>query len=321
MVLVVLAVLIAVLAVPARYVQQNVLETEGYVELVGPLASDPAVQTAVADALTDQVMTQLDVEAIVTDNVEAFADRDRVPDAVEALGPILTNQIEQLVQRAADKLVTSEQFAAVWVTANRVAHGTATTVLEGHDGKYLDIDAGTISVPLDGLVLELRDRLVDAGLERAANIEPQGREIVLVQSDQLGTAQQGLVIFQNVAGILPWLVILLIAGAAWVAPRRRHRVVVAAAISIGALMALMLAGLALASAAYLGNLPLGAVGLDATRSVTRALLDPLRTQLWWWVGLSVVVAAAAIAWPWAVRAVGRRRTAKEPAATVGGAEA
>ncbi|WP_148061606.1 hypothetical protein [Cellulomonas sp. PhB143] len=302
----VLSVLLALLAVPARYVQHNVVDTQGYVKMVGPLASDPAVQAAVADALTDQVMSQLDVDAIVDEGLQALAGRDRVPDAVTGLGPVLANQIEQLVQRTADKLVASPQFAAVWVQANRTAHGAATTVIEGHDGKYLKIDDGVVSVPLDGLVERLKDRLVDLGVDRAADIQPQGRSIVLLDSAQLGTAQNGLVWFERVAGALPWVVLLLVAGAVWAAPRRRNRVVAAAGIAIAAVMAVLLVGVTLAAHAYVGNLPLGAVGLDATRVVVAALLDPLRVQLWWWFGLGLVAAAVAIALPYALPAARRR---------------
>ena len=50
----------APLALCAAYVHFSIMDADGYVATVAPLASDPAVQEAVADALSKRISTALE---------------------------------------------------------------------------------------------------------------------------------------------------------------------------------------------------------------------------------------------------------------------
>ncbi len=54
------------------WVRGTVTDTESYVAVVGPLASDPQVQAAVEEQLTDRVMTELTQLDIVGSLTEAL---------------------------------------------------------------------------------------------------------------------------------------------------------------------------------------------------------------------------------------------------------
>ncbi|WP_155990760.1 hypothetical protein [Paraoerskovia marina] len=304
-VLVVLAVIFAIIAVPARYVHANVLDTEGYVEMVGPLASDPAVQQTVADAVTEAVVDQVDLQAYAEEALSSLAEGERVPDGVTRLAPVIANQTEALIQRTSEKLVQSQQFAEIWVKANQVGHGAATSILSEEDREYVDVENGVISIPLDPVVEALKVRLVDAGLDIAEQIEPQGRSIVLIDSAELGTAQAALAWFDRIAFLLPFLVIGLVAGAAAVA-RRRARTVLIAACCLAAVSAILAAGIAIGRAVYLGDLGVSIVSLETVNAVADAFVGPLTAQLWWTTAFWVLVAVVAGFWPWAAPRVRER---------------
>lgn len=303
--LAVLAVLIAVVDVPARYVENNVLDTEGYVDMVGPLAADPAVQATVSDAVAESVLEQLDLEAYATEALEGLAEGENVPDGVTFLAPVIAGQAENLVHRTTESLVSSEQFTALWLTANRSGHAVLISALEERDAGPVTVEDGVVAVPLDPIVERARDALVDRGFDAAASIEPQGRELVLVTSPELASAQKALSIFNGVSAGLPWLVLGLLVAAAWTAPRRRARTVAWTAGALTVVGLVLLAGIHLGTGAVLGNLPAG-VSVDAVSAAASAFLTPLSTQLWWTVLLWALVTAAAAAWPWYAPRVHRR---------------
>ena len=60
--LLVLACLLAVLSVVVVYARNELLNTDTFVATLAPLAKDPAVQTAVADQVSDSLVTQTDLE-------------------------------------------------------------------------------------------------------------------------------------------------------------------------------------------------------------------------------------------------------------------
>ena len=63
-VLIVVGCVLAPLAGVAGWARNQVTNTDRYVRTVAPLATDPAIQTAVADQLTAQVFTYLDVQGL-----------------------------------------------------------------------------------------------------------------------------------------------------------------------------------------------------------------------------------------------------------------
>ncbi len=303
-VLLVLAVLVTVVTIPARYVEHTVLDTEGYLEVVGPLASEPAVQEAVSAAITREVTAQIDVQALVDDALSNAAGRERVPDALTRLspvvGPALANQVDTMIARAADRLVQSQAFVTLWISANEVGHGTAARVLEDRSGEYLDIENGVVSVPLDPFVEEVRDRLVDRGLTIAERIEPQGRSITLFESDDLAAVSDGVTWLDRLTPWLPVIVLVLVAAAVGDAGAgRRLRTVAVAAGAIALAMLVLQAGVQVGHDRALGALTLQDTGAEAMRLALDAFLAPLRGEIWRVFWVSAVVSVACVGWPWA----------------------
>ena len=92
--LLVLACLLAPLSLVAVWTRNQLTDTDRYVATVTPLARDPAIQDAIADQITAQVFTYLDVRGLTTQALDALAER--------GLPPALAGQLQALAAPIAD---------------------------------------------------------------------------------------------------------------------------------------------------------------------------------------------------------------------------
>src|SRR5512133_835915 len=70
--LIVVACVLAPLSVVAVWTRNQVTNTDRYIATVSPLASDPAIQNAIADQITAKVFTYIDVQGLTTQAVQAL---------------------------------------------------------------------------------------------------------------------------------------------------------------------------------------------------------------------------------------------------------
>ena len=124
-VFVVIAVLAASAATPGLWARRTVYDTDRWVAVVGPLASDPAVQQALATQLTTSVFTALDVQSRVQTALS-----DAAPKLVFIAGPI-TNGVEGFVQDQVQKIIASSQFQQFWTDTITRLHPQVIAVLNG----------------------------------------------------------------------------------------------------------------------------------------------------------------------------------------------
>ncbi len=125
MVLVVLTVLAFSAATPGVWARRTVYNEDRYLKVVGPLASQPAVQEALARQLTTSLFAAIDVQARIQ-----VALSTRAPKLEFIAGPI-TNALQGFVQDQVQKIIASPQFQTFWVAANRQLHGQLIAVLNG----------------------------------------------------------------------------------------------------------------------------------------------------------------------------------------------
>ena len=98
-VLIVVGCVLAPLAGVALWARNQVTNTDRYVRTVAPLAADPAIQQAMADQLTTQIFTYLDVQGLTTQTVDALATRGlppRLADQLQGLAGPLASGIQSL---------------------------------------------------------------------------------------------------------------------------------------------------------------------------------------------------------------------------------
>jgi hypothetical protein len=287
MVLIVVAALLAPATLIARYARNQILDTDEYVATVAPLASDPALQSAVANIVTTRLMDRIDVEQVTRDALDQLAERG-APDAVVALAVPITDQVEGFVRREVRSFLGTQTFADLWVAANRVAHEQVDAALTG-GGDAISTEDGVVRVDLGEVVERVQQRLVDRGFSLAENIPEVDASVTLVQSEKLSRVQTAVDWLDRTASAMPLILLLLVALAVAVAPNRRKALLWAV---VGMMLGVLIVGLSVAAARswYVdsGNTRLPP---DASSSLIRTLLAPLReafraTLL---VGLAVIL--------------------------------
>jgi len=295
-VLIVVGALLAPLAAVSAWAERTLTDTDRYVATVGPLASDPAVQGAVAGRLTDVVMEQIDVDAILGTVVGGLEERGVGPRATDALtqleGP-LTSGVESFVRRAADNVVGSSAFEDAWTQANRVAHEQLVATMRGEGGELLQIGQdGQLTIQLSGMIDLLKQRLVDRGLGVAARIPEVNATFTLLQTSQLVQVQNRYAQVVALGTWLPWISLGLLAAGVLVA-RHRSRALVVAGLALAAGMVLLAVGLAIGRGVYLDALRDVVLRLDAAEVLFDQTVSFLRVTLRTVGVLGLVVAIVA----------------------------
>ncbi|MFF2269709.1 hypothetical protein ACFVTZ_15710 [Cellulosimicrobium cellulans] len=313
---------LAIAALVARYADGTLLDTERYVAIVRPLASDEAVQAQVVDTVTDQVMSRLDVESMTAsalDGLAASIDPERRPilsgqatqrseAAAAALAPLLYDQVERLVRGVVERVVGSQAFAVAWEQVNRTGHRAVVYVVTGEGDVVRASEDGVVRLSLGPVVDQVRTALQQRGFSFAERIPALDPQLTLGQFPQVTVVQTGVVWLGRAAAWLPWVVVGLAALAVWVAPARRRGVALVAGTWTAAGLVLV-GAIALGRAQYLEALP-PAVAQNATGVVYDRLLGPLRVDGWWLAVVGAVLLAGVLLWP-TLRAAARRRPGTE----------
>jgi len=238
-IIVALAIVVFTATVPAAWSRRTALNTDRFVELVGPLADDQAIQEALAEKVTQRIMSLIDVEAIVTD---VFPERGAL-----LVGP-LTDAIQGYVHTFTLRVFESDQFARLWTETIRFVHTEMLAVLDGGSDTVSTIGGKVVLnlVPMIELVLEQIKALVpdligrnitipevDVSLEPGEavtrlesafgiDLPDSFGTVVVYDSDELAALQQAVRTFDKLVIVLVLLVLVLVALALWLSPRRRR---------------------------------------------------------------------------------------------------
>jgi hypothetical protein len=292
----------------------TVLNTDGYIKVVGPVAKDPAAIKELSTYIAGQVVTATDLEARTKSVLPAQAGF--------LAGPI-TMQVNQFVADATDKILSTPQAYKIWIEVNRVAHQSIVDLLRGK-GKYAYIQGDTVklnALPLISQVLVWVNGKLPGALSSRINppVIPPGTpadqaiqqvsawlgrplpadfgQIQLLQSSSLKTAQTAVRVFDALVIVLPIVTLLLIAAAIWLS---RHRRLTAIELGIGVVVALVLTHVIInqLTKALIAQVKAGNTK-EVVTNVVKAAFGPLTTITIWLIVLGAILAF--VAW-----LVGRR---------------
>ena len=295
-VLILVGVILAPVSVVASWAQRELTDTDRYIATVGPLASDPVMQSAIANRLTTIVMEQADVPTLVHDAVTALGSQDlppRVTVALSAMEEPLTSGVRSFVHRLATRVVESDAFTTAWVEANRLAHEQLVAVMQGKPGNTLQVGTdGQLTIQLAGIIDVLKQQLVDAGFGVAANISEVNATFTLVQTTQLVKIKNSYNTLDVLGTWLPWISLGLIAAGVLTATRR-SRALVFAGLALAVSMLVLSLGLFFGRTFYLGALSGKVARLDAAEVVFDQLVAYIRVSLRTVAVAGLFVAAAA----------------------------
>jgi hypothetical protein len=283
-VLVVLVCVLTPISVLGVWVRNTVLNTDQYVDTMGPLASDPAIQQAVATRVTNTLVQETGLEQKIS---------DALPTRAQKLAPVIVGGAEQVVHNATLRIVESDRFEKLWTEMNRRAHKQLVAVLEGEGRDNVTTKNGEVVVNLGPVFEKVTAALSKAGIGLFDDVDASrlNKQIVLLSSEDLRKAQGAVDLLNDVANVLPFVLLALLAIAIWLSGNRR-RTILRAALGIAFGMALLLVLFNLGRSIYLDSLP-SRVNQDAASAVYDQLLSFLRTSLRTAFVVAIVVAIGA----------------------------
>jgi hypothetical protein len=318
-VLVLLSVVSFVAAGVGVFARRNFLDTDRWVQRVGPLSEDPVVEDRLGVYLSDQVTQLVDVQALFED---ALPERGRI------LAVPLANAVEGFVRDRVDRFVRSDTFDQLWEGANRRAHAAAVRVLEGDRTEALSTSGGEVVlnlVPVIDAALaqissaspEILGRQVNipevsvedvpaaaiARLEDALGVDlpDDYGQVVVYRESQLKAAQDGLDLFDRSVTVLLVLTPVLAAAALWLSRRRRRTLLqLLTGFAIGLVV---VRRVAFAGEQQVLDQVRVAANVPVVRAVARAFLDPfIDATTWLILGIAAVALVAVLTgpYPWVV---------------------
>ncbi|MFM9368837.1 hypothetical protein [Streptomyces sp. Da 82-17] len=254
-VLLVLACLLTPLGAMSTWAKYEIGDRDNYVATMAPLASDPDVRQNVADAVSAEIVRNVD------------------------MGP-LQGAVEPFLQDAVLSFTETRTFETAWNAANREAHDAVQDALN---------DGGAVTLDLAPIIEQVRDQLIEDGLPFAESIPVEHTEITVLED--LGTLGKGFHMLQ-VAGIWLPIAAVLCAAAGLALAVRRRRAVVATALGVALSAVLLAVAVAVGRSVTLDDLPPD-LSRPAVAAVYDALTESLRTASWIILGAALLVAVAA----------------------------
>jgi len=282
--LLVVASILAPLGAASIWVKNQVTDTSRYVRTVKPLASDPAIQSAVAANLTNALFSRVDVEARA---------REALPPRAKQFAAPIAAGIEGYAQTATKKFLASDAFQKLWVELNRRAHKQLNKILTGQ-GHYVQTAHGEVAIDLAPVLLRIKDRLHKRGVTVFDRVptESVNSNFVLISSKQLDSAQKGVRLLKALAIGLPLLVLALYAIAIGIS-RRRRRTLLQASLGLVAGMALLGIGLAIGRSIYLDYVAGPNLPHDAAAAFYDTFVHYLRLGIRVIAAIALLIAAGA----------------------------
>lgn len=240
--LVVLACLSVVLTGIAFWAHYTVLNTDRYVEIVGPLARNPQTLQSLSDYIAS--------ETIAATNLEERTS-EALPPRLSFLAQPITDAVNTFISKQAYEVLSSERAYELWLEINRVAHQRIVALLRG-EATYGYIEGNDVKLNTLPLISEVLTR-VDARLPEglATRFDPPvitpetppeearqqlsdwlGRpvredlgQVTVLTSDAVGPVQAAVRWLDRLVIILPVATILLCAAAIWLSRRRRRTII------------------------------------------------------------------------------------------------
>lgn len=144
-----LAALLLVLGTVGTWTSNTALDTDEFVERVGPIIDQPAVQTAISTELGNQIIETLNLRARIA---------PALPETLSFLAAPIASGADDVVRAQVAKVVASEQFRVVWYHALAVSQEEVATALTGSNDQLLVVD-GVVTVDLVEVVAEVLRRV------------------------------------------------------------------------------------------------------------------------------------------------------------------
>jgi len=211
--LVVLATLVTFVGSLTVWSKRQLLDNGAWRASSARLLEQPAVRSAVATTLVDQLYANVDVQKQLEQSLPANA---------KGLAPELAAALQTASTRVAETFLASARGQQLWVELSGRAHAQLVRALEGKSVRGLGTANGEIVLDLRPMLQRLADRVGVGGRLEGA-LPPDAGRIVLLRSDQLKNAQHAVRVLNVLSVVIAIVALALYAIAIWVARGARLR--------------------------------------------------------------------------------------------------
>ncbi|MGW0846116.1 hypothetical protein ACWD26_39480 [Streptomyces sp. NPDC002787] len=273
-VLTVLACLLTPVGALAAWATYEIADRTRYEAVMAPLATDPDVREALADAVASGILREARV------------------------GPPLRGPVRDFTLDAARSFTQTEAFRTAWHTANRAAHDAVLRAVreEGPDGTGTGGHGGgegrPVMLDLAPVGERVKRQLIRDHVPFAHRIPVAHTEVEVLSAAQLAQLRKGYRVLEIAAFWLPVGALALAAGGILVATQRRRAI---CATGLGTALGGALLGVAVALGRHL---TLADLPPDVSPAAAGAVYDALTATLWTvtWGLLALGTTVATTAW-------------------------
>ena len=292
-VLIVLGCVLAPISVLGVWTANQVSNTDRYVANVEPLVHDPAVQNALTDKITNEIASPGHVTAYANQAAAALNAKGlpRVGSLLKTFAPQISGAVTGFVHGQVHNIVTSPQFAQLWVQANTRIHTQLVKVLsgQGSNDHHQQRPGRTQPRAVHHLV---KQDLVKRGFTIVSKLPAINPTFALFSDKYLIKAQTGYRLVNDLKIVLPILALLLLAGGVYVA-RSHRRALIGAGLGLAASMLVLAAALLIFRGIYLSSVPSNVLPADAAAALFDTFVRFIKDGLRWILVVGLVIAAAA----------------------------
>jgi hypothetical protein len=294
LILIVVGCLLAPVSVLAVWTANEVSSTSRYVANVEPLVHDPAVQNALTDKITTEITTHLNVTAYTDQAASLLTSHGlpRVGALLQTFGPSISGAVAGFIHGQVHKIVTSPQFAHIWVQANTAVHQELVKALSGQGGSAVSVSNGQVVLSLGPFINLIKQDLVKRGFTLVSKLPAINPTLSLFSAKYLVKAQTGYRLINDLKIVLPILALLLLGAGVYVA-RSHRRALIGAGLGLAASMLVLAAGLLIFRGVYLNSVPNNVLPADAAAALFDTLVRFIKEGLRTILVVGLVVAAGA----------------------------
>jgi hypothetical protein len=276
-ILVVLALLITVVSLIAGYIRYQALDTPTVRDTAEQMIADPEIREQIAATLVDELYSNVDVEAAL---------REQLPADQKALSGVIAGALHSLAENAAQRLLARPRVQALWVGSIERAHKRLLQILDD-DLTGVSTEGGYVVLNLRPLVIQVGDQVAILG-RVGARLPADTGEIRIMKADDLETAQDLTQLFKKVAAVIPFVALVLIAIALWLARGRRRAGLRATAIGLIAVGLLVLIVRKVSGDYVVNDLVKSDAVRPAAEDSWNIFTQLLRDGAWTVIGLGIV---------------------------------
>ncbi len=223
----IIGLVLAPVGVAGLWATKYVTNTEGFTQLLVPLASNPQLQEDISGQISQAVSNQLNLE----ERIDSLTGDGWLSQLIPS-GQI-ADRVDGIVNDSVSNLVQSNQFSSLWESTLRASHAKTISILSDNSTSVSLDGAGALTFQLSDVLGEIVSSLTNLGIPGLGAVTNLEWDVQIIQSDQLLTVQR---VYNVIETFGPWIIYVaagFLIAAVILTPRYLTRVLIGLALVTG----------------------------------------------------------------------------------------